>query len=115
MHMPTNQDPFEALHAQSLRMVAAAQANDWDRLAEIEREMAQLRDHILAQQGNADASPTLDPATARRKAELIAAMLAHDAEVRRHVEPWLASARKLLTSNKRGRAARAAYAAHAPK
>ena len=103
---------LERLHEVSVRMVEAAHANDWDRLVALEAEQAGLRRE--AQQSNGDTQPA-DAATSDRMAALIRATLENDAEVRRHVEPWMSSARKLLASGNTGRAMRAAYSAHGPK
>ncbi|MCC4115900.1 flagellar protein FliT [Aromatoleum toluclasticum] len=103
---------FESMSVVSATMVEAAQANDWDRLVTLEREMAALRDEIMRTAGAS--REDLGNAEAARKAELIATMLENDAEIRRHVEPWLASVRKLLSGNARDRAVRAAYGAFGP-
>lgn len=101
---------FERLHEVSIRMVEAALANDWGRLVALEAEQAGLRTRAR------QAEPSeLDAASAGRKAQLIQATLANDAEVRRHVEPWMSSARKLLASGNTSRAMRAAYGAHGPR
>lgn len=103
---------YESMSTVSAAMLDAARANDWDRLVTLEREMAALRDEIMRTTG---ASPEpLDTTAAARKAELIAAMLEDDVEIRKHVEPWLASVRKLLSGAARDRAVRTAYGALAP-
>lgn len=103
---------FESMSVVSATMVEAARANDWDRLVTLEREMAALRNEIL--HAAAAAQAPLDAAEAARKAELIAAMLEDDVEIRKHVEPWLGSVRKLLSGTARDRAVRAAYGAFGP-
>lgn len=105
-------DLYESMSTVSASMVEAAQANDWDRLVALEHEMAALRDQIIRAAGAS--RETLGEAEAARKAELIAAMLENDVEIRQHVEPWLASVRKLLSGNTRDRAVRAAYGAFGP-
>ncbi|AYH43108.1 flagellar protein FliT [Azoarcus sp. DN11] len=103
---------YEAMSTVSAAMVEAARANDWDRLVTLEREMAALRDEIVH---TADAAQEpLGADAAAHKAELIATMLGNDAEIRSHVEPWLASVRKLLSGTARDRAVRAAYGAFGP-
>lgn len=103
---------YESMSTVSAAMVEAARANDWDRLVTLESEMAALRDEIM-RAASASQEP-LAAAEAARKAELIAAMLENDVEIRKHVEPWLASVRKLLSGNTRDRAVRAAYGAFGP-
>lgn len=103
--MRNTQELYEALGRISSHMVEAARANDWDRLAELDRQMTATREAIAAQ---AD-STTLDDAELLRRAALITAVLENNREVRRHVEPWMASARKLFTSGERERNVRAAY------
>ncbi len=110
---PTPVSTLEAylrLHDLSCHMVEAAQANDWDRLAALERDQATLRG-LLPQLSVGNSLPT----EAARIAQLIRQTLDNDAEVRRHVEPWMNSARKLLTTGRRGRAMRAAYTASGPR
>ncbi|WP_407278255.1 flagellar protein FliT [Aromatoleum evansii] len=103
---------YESMSTVSAAMVEAARANDWDRLVTLEREMAALRDEIM--RTTSASHEALGNAEAARKAELIAAMLEDDVEIRKHVEPWLASVRKLLSGNVRDRAVRAAYGAFGP-
>ena len=105
---------FESMHALSSTMVAAAQANDWDQLAAVEQQMAEVRNEVMrADQQGTQAAPLSD-ADAARKQTLINEMLENDREIRRHVEPWLASTRKLLSSAVRDRTVRAAYGAFGP-
>lgn len=107
--------PFEHLHALSHAMVQAARENDWDALAAYERDLAAARDRLIAALARGELPEPTDPTALARKAELLRDMLAHDAEIRRHVAPWMDSARRLLGGGARGRAAdrvRAAYDAH---
>lgn len=100
---------FESMAASSADMVDAARANEWDRLATLEREMAAVRDELMRLEPNGRQSDGLTPPEQLRKAALAAQMLDDDREIRRHVEPWLASTRKLLSGSSRERAVRAAY------
>lgn len=100
---------FESMAATSAGMVEAAQANDWDRLAMLEREMAKVRDELMRIEPNGRQAGALTEAEQRRKATLAAQMIVDDREIRRHVEPWLESTRQLLTGSVRERAVRAAY------
>lgn len=103
--MRNTQELYEALGRVSESMVDAARANDWDRLAELDRQMTATREAIAGQPEQG----TLDDAELLRRAALITAILENNREVRRHVEPWMASARKLFTSGERERNVRAAY------
>ena len=99
---------FESMAATSASMVDAARANDWDRLAALEREMATVRDELMRIEPNGQ-SGALTEGEQLRKATLAAQMLENDREIRHHVEPWLESTRKLLSGSSRERAVRAAY------
>lgn len=99
---------YERMSELTDQMAAAARANDWDRLCELERELAGLRDWL---QSN-DAQPVrLDESERQRKVELIKRMLADDREVRRHTEPWMDDVRKLLSTGARTRNLQATYGA----
>jgi flagellar protein FliT len=100
---------FEAMSVVSGRMVDAARANEWERLVVLEREMAVIRAELMRGEPGGNQPVDLSKAEATRKASLIEAIIADDLEVRRHVEPWLASARKLLAGTQRDRAVRVAY------
>lgn len=65
-------------------MVEAAKANDWDRLVSLEQNVAALRDTLAAND-----EPATSAAERARKFDLMRQILADDAEVRRHVEPWM--------------------------
>ncbi len=110
----TSLDLFESMHRLSAQMADLAEANDWDRLAAAEREMAALRNELARQEPMLRQAEALSDGELARKAQLITAMLANDRTVRQHVEPWLQSTRKLLSGAARGRAVRAAYGAHGP-
>ncbi|KON80236.2 flagellar protein FliT [Azoarcus sp. PA01] len=98
----------------SAAMVEAAQANDWDRLVALEHEMAAIRVELMRIEADGRQPAEQSEADAARKAALITAMLRNDEEIRRHVEPWLASTRKLLAGAQRDRAVRSAYGASGP-
>jgi|SRR5690554_5564951 len=103
--MPDTQALYETLGRVSADMVEAARANDWDRLTELDRQMTAAREALARQ----PESGTPDDATLLRRAALITTILENNREVRRHVDPWMASARRLLTSGERERSVRAAY------
>lgn len=105
---------FESMSILSAGMLEAAQANDWDRLVVLEHEMADIRAEVMRTDPDGRQAADQSEADAARKASLITAMLGNDEEIRRHVEPWLASTRKLLGSAQRDRAVRSAYGAFGP-
>ncbi|MBL8473077.1 MAG: flagellar protein FliT [Rhodocyclaceae bacterium] len=90
---------YETMSALSGQMVHAARANDWNRLVELERSVAHMRD---------DVDPLPPPAALAdraRKVDLIRKILQDDAEIRRHTEPWLEAARRFLDRQDYARAA----------
>ena len=98
-------------------MAEAARANDWDRLAALELEAAALRDTArLGADATADAAAmaALPPGEAAALRAGIGHLLALDAEIRTHTDPFLASVRKLLAGGRQERAVRNAYGALAP-
>ncbi|MDD5297978.1 MAG: flagellar protein FliT [Rhodocyclaceae bacterium] len=96
---------YETMGEISTRMVEAAQANDWDRLVELEKNVAHLRD-VLRQE---DHPLSLSSEERARKLRLIHRILDADAEVRRHTEPWMAQVRVFLGSVARERKIRQTY------
>ena len=108
---------LDALLARYEAMAEAARANDWDRLSALEREAAELRDTARAgADAAADAATlaTLPAAEAESLRAGIERLLALDAEIRTHTDPFLASVRKLLAGGRQERAVRNAYGALAP-
>lgn len=101
----TNLALYESLSRLSAAMVSAAQANDWERLCELEAKVARLRD-ALAAPLRLSAAGAEDTA---RKIELIHHILDNDAEIRRHTEPWMESVRRFLGGATKGRTMRASY------
>ena len=104
---------LDALLARYEAMAEAARANDWDRLSALEREAAELRE--MARTGAEAATlATLPAAEAVLLRAGIERLLALDAEIRTHTDPFLASVRKLLAGGRQERAVRNAYGALAP-
>lgn len=97
-------------------MAVAARANDWECLSALERDAAALRE---AARAGADARATddatalakLPPADAAKLREGVERLLALDAEIRSHTDPFLSSVRKLLSAGRQERAVRNAYGA----
>ena len=90
--MPSQIDTYKEICALSAQMVEAAQANDWDRLVGLERNVASLRDCLIDDDDNTSLSnQELD-----LKHGLIQRILDDDAEIRRHTEPWMEQVRRFL-------------------
>ena len=104
----------EAMASLSAAMVEAARANDWPRLTDLQQRQAGLRERLAALEPAGRQAGDVDEVGLRRKAQLIAAMLEDDKAVRAELEPWLASARKMLFTDPRSRNMRAAYGAMKP-
>ncbi|MBK6631501.1 MAG: flagellar protein FliT [Betaproteobacteria bacterium] len=99
---------YESMNALSAQMVEAATACDWDRLTLLEKDCAGLVGMLDAR----DEPTLLTDAERTRKADLIRRILADDAEVRRHAEPWMAQVKLFLGGGARERTVRRAYGAH---
>lgn len=97
---------YQKICAMSGDMVAAAQAQDWERLVELECGVAALRDMLMKDDGG-----NLDEAERLAKAALIQRILDDDAEIRRHTEPWMEHVRKYLGDSTRQRQIEKAYGA----
>jgi flagellar protein FliT len=101
-------DHFRHMAALSAKMCQAAQQADWDSLVEQERLLVQARrTRILS----APEMAGLSEAGQKHVRALIEKMLEDDAEVRRHVTPWLGSTRRYLASLNQGQKMQNAYRA----
>lgn len=95
---------YRHMAAISQRMLAAAIADDWDRVCEAEKECARVIDDLSM---IGDLSPT-DPALRRQKLELMQRVLADDAAIRLLSQPWLKKLDALLqTTDSKARLGRA--------
>ena len=94
--MPAQIEIYEQMSALSTRMVEAARANDWEKLIDLERAVASLRNTLM----DDDSTPS-DLTEATRKRDLIQRILKDDAEVRRHTEPWMEQVRQFLSGGAR--------------
>ena len=92
LFMPAQISLYQEMSALSARMVEAARANDWDTLITLERSIAALRNSLLPDDDNGDQSA----GELKLKSQLIQRILADDAEVRRHTEPWMEQVRRFL-------------------
>ena len=98
---------YETLSSISADMVQAAETGDWDRLIELERTVARLRDRLSVE----DAQTRLSESERERKVHLIKRILADDRKVRSYTEPWMETVRRFLGDTSRGRTARSTYTA----
>ena len=105
--MPAQIEIYEQMCALSTRMVDAARANDWERLIDLERSVANLRDTLVKDADNA----SIDPQDAEKRRALIQRILKDDAEVRLHTEPWMEQVRRFLSGNVRKQQVDRAYGA----
>ncbi|MDR0633859.1 MAG: flagellar protein FliT [Azoarcus sp.] len=90
-------------------MLEMARARDWERLAEIERQAAAIRDAASARsQGPAETGPP-EAGEIKALAELLIRIQILDREIRGYIEPAREQARQQLTAEVKSRAVRAAY------
>lgn len=106
--MPSQIELYEEMTALSARMVEAARRNDWDSLIELERSVSELRLRLAEDEDNT----RLERLERERKAALIQRILADDAEIRRHTEPWMEQVRQFLGGARKKRQVDQAYGAH---
>lgn len=100
---------YETMSEISARMVQAARNSDWNQLVALEQDVAHLRDTLTQPGGRDRPAAVLTPEQRARKLQLIHRILADDAEVRRHTEPWMDSVRRFLGAGTRSRNVRQAY------
>lgn len=98
---------YETLSGISGDMVHAAETGNWDRLIELERTVARLRDRLSAE----DAQAKLTESERNRKVHLIKRILADDRKVRSYTEPWMDHVRRFLGDATPGRDIRSTYTA----
>jgi flagellar protein FliT len=98
---------YESIAGITARMLAAAEAAEWDKLAALERDCAKL---VATLQQAATPDNFAQPEQ-RRKFELIRKILAHDAAIRRHTEPWMEQLKSFIDSAGKSRRINQAYGA----
>lgn len=103
--MPAQIEIYQQMCALSTRMVEAARAHDWERLIDLERAVANLRETLVGEPEGG----TIDAFEAEKKRALIQQILKDDAEVRRHTEPWMEQVRRFLTGTVQQRRGDPAY------
>lgn len=98
---------FRQMSSLSEQMLAAAQANDWDRLVATEKQLAVQREQLRRDAPGID--NTLSTREREQLEQLIQGMISNDAKIREIVEPWLGSVRQLLSRGSRERDLRSSY------
>ncbi len=96
---------YETMSDISGKMAEAARNCDWDRLVALEAECSGVARHLEANEAGMPAPPELRA----RKVELIRKILADDAEVRRHTQPWMEQVKQFLGAGVIARDLRRAY------
>ncbi|MEO6422567.1 MAG: flagellar protein FliT [Candidatus Nitrotoga sp.] len=85
---------YEFLSSITAQMRVAATHGQWDQLVELEVQCSQHVEVMKSQDG----SILPDENTRLRKMELIRKILADDAEIRNHTEPWVAQLQRIMNS-----------------
>jgi flagellar protein FliT len=95
---------YESIAGITAGMCAAAQGANWKQLTALEKDCAGL---VALLQNSQQA--TLSQVQQRRKFELLRKILADDAEIRRHTEPWMENLKSLIKSTGKSRRMMQAY------
>ena len=90
-------ETYNRLSDTTAHMLGAAQAGDWERLADLEKDCSSLVSRLSGLEND---DPLPEPVRAR-KAAMIRKVLADDAAIRDITEPWLARLGTLLGTNRR--------------
>jgi len=97
---------YETMVGITEQMLAAATANDWDRLLQLEHQCAACVRQLKASE--ALNQPLAAPERSR-KARAIGKMLASDRQIRDLTQPWMARLSALISNNKVERRVARAY------
>ena len=96
---------YEFLSSIMGQMRVAATQGKWDHLVELETQCSQRVETMKAQ----DAAAPLDENTRQRKVALIRKILADDAEIRSHTEPWMTQLQGIIKTVGQERRLQEAY------
>ena len=96
---------YEFLSSIMGQMRVAAAQGEWDHLIEMEKQCSQRVEAMKAQ----DEPTPLDEDTRLRKVALIRKILADDADIRNHTEPWMAQIQRIVKSVGQERRLQEAY------
>jgi flagellar protein FliT len=83
---------YEAIADTSRLMLAAAHSDDWDEVVRLEDRCGEQIAHLK----KVARTRPLGTSEQRRRIELLRAILANDAEMRRRSEPWLQQLERML-------------------
>ncbi|HOY69917.1 MAG TPA: flagellar protein FliT [Methylotenera sp.] len=86
---------YESVAGIMNRMLNAAKQQEWDTLAELEGNCAQLVQMIKV----VESSDSLSEEELARKLSSVKTILGHDREIRNLVSPWMAKLNALMNSN----------------
>lgn len=96
---------YETMVGITERMLDAASANEWDRLAELEQECARHANRLKAQEGGAP----LAGQERQRKVNAIRRMLDADRQIRDLTTPWMAKLSAMISNTSTERRVARAY------
>lgn len=85
---------YEAMVGITDQMLAAATANDWDRVVQLEQQCAACVRQLKA---NGDGAPLAGQERVR-KANAIRKMLASDRQIRDLTQPWMAKLQSMISN-----------------
>jgi flagellar protein FliT len=83
---------YEAIADTSRLMLAAAHADDWDEVVRLEGRCGEQIAHLK----KVARTQPLGTPEQRRRIELLRAILANDADIRKRAEPWLQQLERML-------------------
>ena len=84
---------YENIAGLTSRMVLAAQAGDWDRLAQLETRCA------IEAAATATGVPALQGAQRQRKVDLLKQILANDRAIRDVTQPWMGQIERAMCAH----------------
>ncbi len=99
---------YESLATLMGLMNEAASHGQWNRLVDLEQQCRKRMDII--RQVDQQQSGSISEDVRKRKAALIRKILADDAAIRRHTEPWLEQLQGFLVRTRRDQQLKRAYA-----
>lgn len=102
---------YESLSTITSQMREAAAHGEWDKLAELETQCRQRTEAMKAVDVD---MPMLSESSRKRKVELIRKILADDAAIRSHTEPWMAQLQRIMQNSRIEQRVRQTYSGSRP-
>lgn len=102
-------ETYGSISVKSGEMLEAAKSSDWDRLVKLEQDCSALIGTLRRDDTGASDAPRPDRSYIQRKSELIRKVLADDAQIRRHTEPWMEQLQVFLGSARQEQRLHRAY------